>query len=166
MGYFKLLNKLFPASPDAILKRATDAEAAVARMAHVNPIINDLSDISFYTLELDQSTSLPINSNKGIIEIEKLYDASLVPDPAFDTNTVITLVNNPVLNIANRDKVYLQTSIYYSPVSGDEFAPYVIASGYTPLGLDLKIYNASPIPNGGTNGKGTFYLYYEIKTLA
>ena len=46
MGYFKLLNKIFPASPDAILKKAPESEAALARMAHVNTIVNDLSDIA------------------------------------------------------------------------------------------------------------------------
>ena len=66
MGYFKLLNKIFPASPDAILKKATDAEAALARMAHVNTIVNDLSDIAKYDLDVDATYILPINTNKGL----------------------------------------------------------------------------------------------------
>ena len=164
MGYFKLLNKLFPASPDAILKKATDAEAAVARMAHVNPIINDLSDISFYTLELDQSTILAINSNKGIIELQNINSLP-TPDPAFDTNVVITLVNNPVLNIANRDNIYLQLTPYYNANGDDNFVPYVLPFGFLD-GLNIKIYNASPALAGVDQGTGAFYLYYEIKTLA
>ena len=65
MGYFKFLNKIFPASPDAILKKATDAEAALARMAHVNTIVNDLSDIAKYDLDLTMSMILPVNTKIG-----------------------------------------------------------------------------------------------------
>lgn len=164
MGYFKLLNKLFPASPDAILKKATDAEAAVARMAHVNPIINDLSDIAKYELNLSETNAVFINTNKGIIDINNVT-AGPIPDPSFDTNIVITLVNNPVLNIANRDNIYLQLTAYYNANGDDEFVPYVLPSGYL-NGLNVKVYNASPLPAGVDQGTGAFYLYYEIKTLA
>lgn len=166
MGYFKLLNKLFPASPDAILKRATDAEAALARMAHVNTIVNDLSDIAKYDLDLNTSFSLPINTNKGIIDIIGLYDVG-TPDPAFDSNKTILLVNNPVLNLANKENLYIQLTPYYSPISGtDTFLPYIITVGAID-GLNIRIYNANPAPaDVATNGTGSFYLYYEIKTLA
>lgn len=163
MGYFKFLNKIFPASPDAILKKAPESEAALARMAHVNCIVNDLSDIAFYTLELDQTNTLPINTNKGIIEIQNIN--SIVPDPAFDTNIIFVLTNNPVLNLANRDNIYLQLTAYYNPAANDEFVPYVISSGMVD-GLNVKIYNASPIPAGAGQGLGAFYLYYEIKSIA
>jgi hypothetical protein len=102
MGYFKLINKLFPASPDQILKKATDAEAAVARMAHVNIIVNDLSDIAKYDLDLDATYILPINTNKGIIDIIN-FSTIAVPLPALGSAYQITLVNNPVLNIANKE---------------------------------------------------------------
>lgn len=164
MGYFKLLNKIFPASPDAILKKATDAEAALARMAHVNTIVNDLSNLAKYDLDLTMSFSLPINTNKGIIDITGLYDVG-TPDPAFDSNKTILLVNNPILNLANKENLYIQLTPYYSPAPGDTFLPYIIAVGAID-GLNIRIYNANPAPDGGTNGKGSFYLYYEIKTLA
>jgi hypothetical protein len=163
MGYFKLLNKLFPASPDAILKKATDAEAAVARMAHVNPIINDLSDIARYELDIDNSPYLPINSNKGIIEITQLKLNP--PDISFGSYSLIILQNNPILNIANRDNIYLQLTPYYSPAGDDNFIPYVLSTGYSD-GLNIKIYNASPSAFGTDQCTGSFYLYYEIKTLA
>jgi len=165
MGYFKLLNKIFPASPDAILKKATDAEAAVARMAHVNTIVNDLSDIAKYDLDLTMSMILPVNTNKGIIDITGLYDIG-TPDPAFDSVKSILLTNNPVLNLANKENLYIQLTPYYSPALGDSFIPYVITTGATIDGLNISIYNANPAPDVGTNGKGAFYLYYEIKTLA
>ena len=164
MGYFKLLNKLFPASPDAILKKATDAEAAVARMAHVNPIINDLSDIAKYDLDLDTTSDLPINTNKGIIDIINL-DVKGITLPSFDGSKVIILVNNPILNIANRDNLYIQITPYYAPDTNDNFIPYVLVTGAT-NGLNITIWNASPDAAGINQGKGSFYLYYEIKTLA
>ena len=163
MGYFKFLNKIFPASPDAILKKATESEAALARMAHVNTIVNDLSDIAHYELDASSSTILNINTNKGIIDITN-WDA-VVPDPDWASTAVITLVNTPVLNIANRDNVYLQITPYYNPASGDTFIPYVLATGMLD-GLYLTIYNANPAAAGANQGEGAFYLYYEIKSLA
>lgn len=163
MGYFKLLNKLFPASPDAILKKATDAEAAVARMAHVNTIVNDLSDIAHYELDASVTNTLNINTNKGIIDITN-WDVA-VPLPDWGSSSVISLVNNPVLNIANRDNVYLQITPYYNPAANDTFIPYVLATGMVDA-LYLTIFNANPTAAGANQGEGAFYLYYEIKTLA
>ena len=165
MGYFKLLNKIFPASPDAILKKATDAEAALARMAHVNMIVNDLSDIAKYDLDIDATYILPINTNKGIIDIIN-FDLIAVPTPGFATSYQIVLTNNPVLNLANKENLYIQLTPYYSPAGGDLFVPYVIATGAVVDGLNITIYNANPTADAGTNGEGEFYLYYEIKTLA
>ena len=165
MGYFKLINKLFPASPDQILKKATDAEAAVARMAHVNIIVNDLSDIAKYDLDIDATYVLPINTNKGIIDIIN-FDLIAVPLPALGTEYQITLVNNPVLNIANKENLYIQLTPYYSAGILDLFVPYVVATGITANGLNITIYNANPAADLGANGTGDFYLYYEIKTLA
>ena len=163
MGYFKLLNKLFPASPDAILKKATDAEAALARMAHVNTIVNDLSDIAKYELDASVTTVLNINTNKGIIDITN-WDA-VVPTEDWASSTIISLVNNPVLNIANRDNIYLQITPYYSPATHDAFVPYVLATGMLDA-LYLTVWNANPAAADLDQGKGAFYLYYEIKTLA
>ena len=89
MGYFKFLNKIFPASPDAILKKAPESQAVSAKLAHINHVINDLSDVSFYTLELDQQVVFYINSNKGIIEILNLSGA--LPNPGAVDYTLITL---------------------------------------------------------------------------
>lgn len=162
MGYFKLLNKLFPASPDQILKKATDAEAAVARMAHVNTIVNDLSDIAHYELDASLTLTLSVNTNKGIIDITN-WD-SVVPDADWGSTTTITLVNNPILNIANRDLVYLQITPYYSPAVNDNFIPYVLTTGFLD-GLNLTVWNANPAAAGANQGEGAFYIYYEIKYI-
>jgi hypothetical protein len=162
MGYFKLLNKIFPASPDQILKKATDAEAAIARMAHVNTIINDLSDIAHYELDVDVTLELSVNTNKGIIDVIN-WD-SQVPDEDWGTSTVITLKNNPILNVANRDNLYIQITPYYSPAVDDNFIPYVLATGFTD-GLNLTVWNANPATADTNNGAGSFYLYYEVKYI-
>jgi hypothetical protein len=162
MGYFKLLNKIFPASPDQILKKATDAEAALARMAHVNTIVNDLSDIAHYELDASVTLTLSVNTNKGIIDITNWNLA--VPDSDWNNSTIITLVNNPILNIANRDLVYLQITPYYSPAVNDNFIPYVLTTGFVD-GLNLAVYNANPAAAGVNQGEGAFYIYYEIKYI-
>lgn len=162
MGYFKLLNKIFPASPDQILKKATDAEAALARMAHVNTIVNDLSDIARYDLDASSTLTLSVNTNKGIIDITN-WD-SVVPDADWGSTTTITLVNNPILNIANRDLVYLQITPYYSPAVNDNFIPYVLTTGFLD-GLNLTVWNANPAAAGANQGEGAFYIYYEIKYI-
>jgi hypothetical protein len=163
MGYFKFLNKILPASPDAILKKATDAEAALARMAHVNTIVNDLSDIAHYELDVDTTVDLPINTNKGVIDI--LNWDTVVPTEDFGTSQIITLVNNPILNVANRDNLYIQITPYYAPAVDDTFIPYVLVTGAT-NGLNITVWNANPAAPGAAQGEGAFYLYYEIKTLA
>lgn len=162
MGYFKLLNRIFPASPDAILKRATDAEAAVARMAHVNTIVNDLSDIAHYELDVDTTFELTVNTNKGIIDIIN-WDVA-VPTEDWGSSTTITLKNNPILNLANRDNIYLQITPYYAPAADDTFIPYVLATGFSD-GLNITVWNANPAAADTNQGEGAFYLYYEIKYL-
>lgn len=162
MGYFKLLNKIFPASPDQILKKATDAEAALARMAHVNTIVNDLSDIAHYELDASVTLTLSVNTNKGIIDITNWNLA--VPDSDWNNSTIITLVNNPILNIANRDLVYLQITPYYAPAVDDTFIPYVLTTGFVD-GLNLTVWNANPAAAGVNQGEGSFYIYYEIKYI-
>jgi hypothetical protein len=77
---------------------------------------------------------------------------------------LITLTNAPVLNIANKENIYVQLTPYYGAAAGDEFVPYLLVSGATD-GLNIKIYNASPLL-GVDQGTGSFYFYYEIKTLA
>lgn len=163
MGYFKLLNRILPASPDAILKKATDAEAAVARMAHVNTIVNDLSDMAHYEIDFDGSYTLPVNSNKGIIDFinTDLIAGTLLP--GFDGYVTITLTN-PILNIANRDNVYLQITPYYAPNGDDNFVPYFIATGFLD-GLNIRIYNANLVNVGADQCTGALYMYYEIKSL-
>jgi len=164
MASFKLLNKIFPTSPDFLLKKSKSSEASLAKLAHVNAVINDISDIAKYDLDIDATYILPINTNKGIIDIIN-FNAIAVPDPALGSAYQIVLTNNPILNLANKENLYIQLTPYYSAGFMDLFIPYVIATGATVNGLNITIYNANPAPDLGSNGTGDFYLYYEIKSL-
>lgn len=164
MGYFQILNKIFPSSPDKIIKKAKASEATVARMAHVNTIINDLSDIAHYELDVDTTLELTVNTNKGIIDIIN-WDV-VVPTEDWGSSTTITLKNSPILNLANRDNVYLQITPYYAPATDDAFIPYVLATGFGPTGLNITVWNANLAPADTNQGEGAFYIYYEIKSLA
>lgn len=177
MGYFKLLSKIFPASPDQYLKKSPDAQATLARMAHLNTIVNDLSDIGHYELDLGlfvQPYTLEINTNRGIIDILNLGGFEILGP--FANSFTITLVNNPILKLDNRDNIYLQLTPYYSAytsgpppplVTEDTFIPYVMATGFivAPDGLNITIWNANSAPAGTNQCQGDFYLYYEIKSL-
>ncbi|MEI6886905.1 MAG: hypothetical protein WCK31_01555 [bacterium] len=164
MASFKLLNKIFPTSPDFLLKKSKSSEASLAKLAHVNAVINDISDIAKYDLDVDATYILPINTNKGIIDIIN-FDLIAVPLPGFATSYQIVLTNNPVLNLANKENLYIQLTPYYSAGLGDLFVPYVVPTGATVDGLNITIYNANPAADLGSNGTGDFYLYYEIKSL-
>lgn len=179
MGYFKLLSKIFPASPDQYLKKSPDAQATLARMAHLNTIVNDLSDIGHYELDLGllvQPYTLEINTNRGIIDILN-FDSIGEFFPDFGSSLTITLINNPILKLDNRDNIYLQLTPYYSPFVSigpipplaveDTFIPYVQATGFivAPDGLNITIWNANSAAAGLNQGQGAFYLYYEIKYL-
>lgn len=162
MGYFRLLKKLYPKSPDPILQKSKYAEAALARMAHVNSIIGDLNDIGHYELDADITLSLPVTTSKGIIDISN-WD-KVTPVTAFGGWTAITLTNNPILNVANRDGLYLQVTPYYSRSIDDDFIPYALPIGFLD-GLNIAIYDACPSAAAANQGEGAFYIYYEIKYI-
>jgi hypothetical protein len=83
------------------------------------------------------------------------------PQPAFAT-AVPLYVNNAAMDFSNPDNVYMQHSVYYSPVFGDSFIPYVISTGFVPTGAEFAIFNANPALVGAitsyTPGAGTTIL--------
>lgn len=162
MAYFKLLNKIFPKSPDLYLKKSTDAEAALARMAHLNSIIDNLNDIGHYELNVQSTLTLAVNTSKGIIDITNFNKVMSAPN--FGGWVTITLTNSPILNVANRDNLYLQVTPYYSKLPNDDFIPYLLPAGFLD-GLNIKIYDAWPNAQAGDHGEGAFYIYYEIKYI-
>lgn len=168
MASFKLLSKIFPASPDKYLQKAPDSQAALARMAHLNGIINEINDCKFYEHDVDAfGSTISVDSSKGIIE---LVNFGLIAPAAgnFVDSTVIVIANPALMNnVVDVDQVYIQVSVYYNNQgqASDTAVPYVIATGAVPLGREFKVYNAGASAPGNKNWTGLFYIYYEIKVI-
>lgn len=160
----RLTPKQYPGSPDNAIKKASQAEAAVARFAHVNALTYELNDIAHYELDLSSTLSVNITTSKGIIDITNAD--SYLPDPAPAFGSYINIIlANPDVATAGVDNTYVQLTPYYNQIINDNAIPYVIAVGGGPTGLNVRIYNASPDTADPGQWGGSFYLYYEIKTL-
>lgn len=163
MASFKLLRKIFPASPDKYLKYAPSSQATLARMAHLNGIINEINDYGFYEHDFSLTNIVNVTTSKGIIEFTNFTASG--PSGPFNDFTYFE-ISHPMLlsSVVDVDQVYIQLSVYYTPTSpGDSVVPYVIASGGGPVGRQFKIYNAAtPDTN---DWEGLFYIYYEIKVI-
>lgn len=116
-----------------------------------------------YELDITQGNSVTVTTPRGIIDILGLGSAPfLTPDPAFASN-VNFYIDNPELDltVGNRDNIYVQYSLYYSPSGDDTAIPYLITTGFT-SGLNFNLYNANPAAAGVDNWTGAFYVYYEL----
>lgn len=163
MASFKLLSKIFPASPDKYLQKAPDSQAALARMAHINGIIDDLSDYGFYEHDFSTGNIVDVTTSKGIIEFTNFAPSS--PSGPFDDFTYFE-ISHPMLlsSVVDVDQVYIQLTVYYNSNGlNDITVPYVIASGAGPVGRQFKIYNAAGVDVD--NWTGLFYIYYELKVI-
>tara|TARA_R110000868_G_scaffold351508_1_gene612791 strand:- start:752 stop:1300 length:549 start_codon:yes stop_codon:yes gene_type:complete len=118
-----------------------------------------------YELDMIVTNTVTVNTTRGIIDIENMGTPGLIPDPAYGTS-VGFLINNPDLDLtfANRDNIYVQYSVYYNQVLGDNTIPHLIATGVS-AGLGFNLYNANPAVAGLTNWTGALYIYYELYTL-
>jgi hypothetical protein len=165
MANFLFLRKIFPESPDKYLKYAPDSQASLARLAHLNGIINELNDCKFYEHDVSTSATIPVDSSKGIIEL--LNFDTIQPGVSFTDPTPIWISNPAIMsNVVDVDQVYIQITVYYNPAGpGDLAVPYVIASGGGPEGRKFNVYNATAAP-GANAWEGLFYIYYEIKVIA
>jgi hypothetical protein len=128
-------------------------------------LAGDVANTGFYELDLGDTNIVTVTTQKGIIDILGMGSVTTTPDPSY-VNPEVIYINNPELDLtlANRENIYIQYSIYYSPVSGDNAIPYVLATT-APSGLELSIFNANPAVAGGNNWLGAFYLYYELYTI-
>ena len=126
----------------------------------------DAQNTGFYNLNLGATNVVTVTTQKGIIDIIKIDDTN--PAISFGSAQVI-YINNPELDLtlANRENIYIQYSVYYSPGDDDNAIPYVLASGALTTGLELSIFNASPVAPipGGEQWGGALYLYYELYTI-
>lgn len=136
-----------PGSPDKAIEQAfTQAESAMARIAHVNRLSRDIMDIKNYAADLDGGSSLtiPISSKKGIIDIENA--------DAGETSLFLYL-DNPEIT-ADRTKFYTQFSVY---TTNSDVTPIVIGRGFASTSLLIEIKNLD-----AADSWDNLYVYYEI----
>jgi hypothetical protein len=127
-------------------------------------VAGDVANTGFYDLNLGATNIVTVTTQKGIIDITKISDTN--PAISFGSAQLI-YINNPELDLtlANRENIYIQYSVYYSPSGDDTAIPYVLATGAITTGLELSIFNASPVAPGTDQWQGEFYLYYELYTI-
>jgi len=138
-----------PKSPDKALQQAfSEAESALARIAHVNRLSRDIMDIKHYELNLAAGTSgtLRIFSKKGIVDVVNFDNAAQVFS--------ISLENSEITQ--DRDNFYVQFTVY----SSGGAAPIIYGTGAATDIFNLKIYD---VEGGGS--WGDLYFYYEIVKL-
>lgn len=135
-----------PKSPDRALQQAySEAESALARIAHVNRLSRDIMDIKFYEADLGTGTyaNIRISSKKGIIDLVN-FDG--------DAQEFFITLQNPELN-QDREKFYVQLTAY---VTGTAI-PVIFGTGFAPDTFNIKIYDVAD-----TDDWGDVYFYYEI----
>jgi hypothetical protein len=135
-----------PGSPDRAIEQGfTQAESALARIAHVNRLSRDIMDIKHYELDLQTSAfgTLRIFSKKGIVDVVN-YDNA-------EQTFFISLQNAEI--IPDTEKFYIQLTAY---ASGGAI-PVIYATGGSTDILTLSIYDI-----GGGGSWGDVYFYYEV----
>lgn len=160
----KLLQKLFPASPDPIIASHQIKEAALPRFAHLNEVVGDVSDYGFYTVDASSTLTVPVTTSKGIIEIMNFDDVATVPAPSFVTSVGLHIYNTDIST--NADDNYVQITPYYIQAASDKAIPYILVTGALTNQVNLAVYNASPAVAGAGQWGGTFYIFYEVKNIA
>ena len=124
------------------------------------------SNTVHYELDIAASTTVTVNSFRGIIDIVNMgSNPGLTPDSAYGTSVSFS-INNPDLDLTtlNRDNVYVQYSVYYSQAVDDNAIPYLISTGFV-SGLEFNLYNANPTIADTANWTGSLYVYFELYTI-
>lgn len=122
----------------------------------------DVANTGYYSIDMNTVVTpiVDVTTKKGVIEII-MKSPAFYPQPAFG-EPIPLYVNNAAMDFSNPDAIYMQHSVYYSPVFGDSFIPYVISTGATPTGSEFAIFNANPTLVGAitsyTPGAGTTIL--------
>lgn len=129
-------------------------------------VAGDVANTGSYELDLDATNVVTVTTQKGIIDIVGMGLPGNIPGPSYATPELI-YINNPELDltVANREKIYIQYSIYYSPTIDDNAIPYVMSTGIATTGIELTVFNANPAIADANNWQGAFYLYYELYTI-
>jgi hypothetical protein len=135
-----------PKSPDRAIQQAySEAEGALARIAHVNRLSRDIMDIKYYEADLQGGTSaiLRIFSKKGIVDVIN-YDGTA-------SEFFITLQNPEITQ--DREKFYIQLTAY---TTGDA-VPVMFGVGAAPDTFNMRIVDVTAAQDWGD-----LYFYYEI----
>jgi hypothetical protein len=134
-----------PKSPDrAIQQGYSDAESALARIAHVNRLSRDINDIKYYEIDVDDTNVLRIFSKKGVVEV---FNA----DPGTDSISIY-LQNKEITY--EHEKFYIQLSVYSDTSS---CTPVIIGRGFSGDQFQIQIKNLE-----GADDWGLLYFYFEI----
>lgn len=116
----------------------------------------------FYEHDTDNGFQIEVKALKGIIELTNL-DANVGPAPAPGCASSVPLaIFNPRLVYANADRVYIQTTVYYSPGFDDLFVPYLVPTGASFQGVGFSLFNVSNKTAGDGQFTGKLYINYEI----
>ena len=150
---------------DATFAKRDDRYKTYAMPLKDFSVAGDVANTGSYELDLGATNVVTVTTQKGIIDILGMGSVTTTPDPSY-ANPEVIYINNPALDltVANRENIYIQYSVYYSPSGDDTAIPYVLTTGVT-TGLELSIFNASPVAAGSDQWTGEFYLYYELYTI-
>jgi hypothetical protein len=135
-----------PKSPDRAIQQAySEAEGALARIAHVNRLSRDIMDIKYYEADLQGGTSaiLRIFSKKGIVDVIN-YDATAA-------EFTITLQNSEITQ--DREKFYIQLTAYTTGSA----VPVMFGIGAAPDTFNMRIVDVTAAQDWGD-----LYFYYEL----
>lgn len=133
-----------PKSPDRALQQAySEAESALARIAHVNRLSRDIMDIKHYEVDMGgvSSGTVRISSKKGIIDFVN-YDQ-------IAQEYYITLQNPEITQ--DREKFYIQLTAYAT--AG---APIIWGAGISPDTFQVRVRNLD------VTSLQNAYFYYEL----
>jgi hypothetical protein len=134
-----------PGSPDRAIEQGyTQAESALARIAHVNRLSRDIMDIKNYTIDMDVNTTQLIKSKRGIVDIVNA-------DPAATSLTIY--LQNPEIE-ADREKFYIQLTTYSNNY---DITPIAIGRGISTDLFQIEIKNLD-----AADDWGDLYIYYEL----
>lgn len=135
-----------PKSPDRALQQAySEAESALARIAHVNRLSRDIMDIKFYEADLSGGTyaNIRISSKKGIVDLTNFSGSA--------QEFAISLQNPEITQ--DREKFYVQLTAY----SSGGAVPVIMGTGFAPDTFNIKIYDVTD-----SQDWGSVYFYYEL----
>lgn len=126
----------------------------------------NIGNTKHYELDITATSTVTVDTPRGIIDILGMGSSGpLTPDAAYGSSVFFLIDNLDLdLTLANRDNIYVQYSVYYSQVFGDNAIPHLIASGVS-TGLGFQLYNANPAIADANNWDGELYVYYELYTI-